>query len=189
MDTISFFLRASLWGAAAILLGWTIFVETGVLNFSLAMLVAALAWGYGYLDKAAFGDLVGHEKEPDSTVEEIEEEYLDRTVLSTHYNPDTPDAVARVLEELRKNHHRVRLHYGNPDTGFAERIVEGYVNRSSGALQIPLLGQRGQRGGIPIEDHRIVLIVDPAHDEVLYRHPLYHAFKEKETEDLEAAAS
>ena len=197
MDTVSFFIRASLWGAALILLAWSVFVEAGVLNFSLTFLVALLAWGYDRIDKAAFGDLVGHEREPESTVEEVERDaYLNRAVLETHYHHDTPDAVARALEDLRKNHTHARLHYGNVDTGFAERSVDGYVNRSSGALQIPLLGQHPQRGGIPIDDHRIVQIVDLENDEVLYLHPSYHVFQEEvleeveeEMEPVEAAAS
>lgn len=193
MDTVSFFVRASLWGAAVILLAWSVFAEAGVLNFSLTFLVALLAWGYGWIDKTTFGDLVGHEREPESTVEEVESDaYLNRVALETHYHHDTPDAVARVLEDLRKNHTPARLYYGNVDTGLAARSVEGYVNRSSGALQIPLLGQRPQRGGSPIDDHRIVQIVDLENNEVLYMHPSYHAFNAEAMEehaDVEAAAS
>ncbi len=66
--------------------------------------------------------------------------------------------------------------------------MAGYVNRSSGALQIPLLGQRGQRGGVPIEDHCILQIVDLDRDFVPYQHPSYHEFEEEHA-DAGATAS
>ena len=47
------------------MLAWAVFVDAGVLNLSLCFLAAILAWGYGWLDREAFGDLVGHEREPE----------------------------------------------------------------------------------------------------------------------------
>ena len=192
MDTVSFFVRTFLWLAACILLAWSIFVDPGVLTFLVFFLVVLLAWGYSWLDNVTFGQIVRHEPEPDSTVKEVYADvYLHRAHLNTRYqtryHKETPAALIRVLEDLLQNDTHVGLIYGDVSTGRVQRSVAGYVHRSTGARQIPLLAPRSEQGGSPIKDHCILRILDLDRDFVLYQHPSFHEFEEEHA-DSEASS-
>lgn len=99
----------------------------------------------------------------------------------TCYHVDTPQAVINVLEQARNSHQRVRLHYGDKDTGrdwHDEHDVEGYIGRSMGTIKIPLLVHNTRSmGGGAILDHRIVKISTSVGGYVLYQHPNYKPTK------------
>ena len=176
MDTFSFLLRRAVWILAGILLVSTFFAKNGVLMFVCFLLVVFCALGYRWFDNEKFGELLSNfavlsrEQEP----EIYDPSRVHQSFRETYYHKATPKELVRLLETLRQQYTHVRIHYGDPVTGLEERHVDGYVNCSSGAVQIPLLSRNGQHGGIPLLDHRIVQIIDIERDFILYQHPTYH---------------
>lgn len=97
--------------------------------------------------------------------------------LGTWFDPDTPRKVETVLETCRKSGERIRIFYGDANTGrdwMEENDVVGRVGRSTGKMKIPLLIPDADCGGPGILDHCIVRIVDARSRRELYRHPQYH---------------
>ncbi len=191
METFSFLLRRSVWILAAILLVSTFFAENGVMMFLSFLLVVFCALGYRWFDNATFGELLSSfavlskEKEP-----EVEDpSRVHQSFRETYYHKATPKELVRLLEDLRRQNTHVRVHYGDPVTGLVERHVDGHVNCSSGAVQIPLLSKHGQHGGAPLLDHCIVKIVDLERDFILYQHPTYHQLGDEEAPDAADAAA
>jgi len=94
----------------------------------------------------------------------------------THYHEDTPERVKQILESARYNHSRIRVFYGDSETGRdwgEEYDVMGRVGRSTGTKPIPLLIHNSRSlGGGGILDHRIVKIT--RNKRVLYEHQNYH---------------
>lgn len=92
----------------------------------------------------------------------------------------TPSAVKVALARANHQDVRVRLWYGDTDTGRSwmdEFDVIGQVGRSMGPTKIPLLIRtRRSDGGSAILDHCIIrLDVNWGdHKETLYRHPNFH---------------
>lgn len=90
----------------------------------------------------------------------------------------TPDVVCNILEcyNSANRNSRIRLFYGDTDTGkcwMEENDTLGYVGRSTGSIQIPLLiHNKNSKGGSAILDHCIVKITDGKR--IVYRHPNYH---------------
>lgn len=99
-----------------------------------------------------------------------------KIVNGTAYHKDTPMEVVAVLEASRQHDIRIRLFYGDVETGrdwMEEYETMGRVGRSVGPIKIPiLLKQRNSNGGTAILDDCIVKIT--AHGETLYQHPKYH---------------
>lgn len=100
-------------------------------------------------------------------------------VNGTAYHAETPPAVVAAIEGVRASGQRIRLHYGDPDTGrdwMEEFDVTGRVGRSGGSIRVPLLLYSARSTGAPsVLDHCIVRIRPSrggGHD--LYRHPKYH---------------
>lgn len=98
-----------------------------------------------------------------------------REVNGTYYTT-RDDRLIAVLENIMKARCRVRLFYGDTETGrdWLEQFDSmGRISRSSGPCKIPiLLKRRGSRGGPAILDNAIVKItVDRV---VIYQHPKYH---------------
>jgi len=97
----------------------------------------------------------------------------------TYYHRDAPATVIDVLERARKTGSRIRLHYGDTETGrdwLDEFNVEGRIGRSMGPIKVPiLLARRTSSGGPALLEHCIVKI-RPARSggRILYRHPRYH---------------
>lgn len=97
--------------------------------------------------------------------------------LGTWFNFNTPNKVRKVLETYRKNDSRIRLFYGDKETGrswLEENDVVGKVGRSVGFLQIPLLLCEGENHGGAILDSCVVKIIDADTQSELYRHPHFH---------------
>ena len=103
------------------------------------------------------------------------------------YDATTSEAVIRVLERVRAERIRIRLHYGDTETGrdwMDTHGVEGVVGNSMGPIKIPILVHNERSaGGLGILDRCIVRIryANRAEGGDLYRHPTYHL-------DLEAIA-
>lgn len=95
----------------------------------------------------------------------------------THYPMKTPGPVLRVLEDLRQSGRRVRVHYGDCNTGrdwMDEYNVTGTIGRSCGSCKIPLMVHNCRSlGGSGILTNCIVRIRTTDGQE-LYRHPSYH---------------
>lgn len=104
------------------------------------------------------------------------------------FHTSTREAVRKALSHAWANNIRVRLWYGNTDTGEAwleEHDVVGYVGRSTGRIKVPLLiHNRRCTGGGAILDHCIVRIDDTS-GKTLYRHPLFRSG----TDELETVES
>lgn len=101
-----------------------------------------------------------------------------KIVNGTAYHADTSERVIKALESARASRARIRVWYGDTNTGKAwaeENDVLGYVGRSTGNVKIPLLvHNRGSFGGGAILDHCIVRI-DITDGTTLYKHPSFNA--------------
>jgi hypothetical protein len=96
-------------------------------------------------------------------------------VNGTTYDDKTDPDVVKVLEAARESGTRIRLHYGDRETGrdwLEECEVNGTVGRSGGTVKIPLLIATSRSlGGGGILDRCIVRITSKGRD--LYRAPNY----------------
>jgi len=96
----------------------------------------------------------------------------------TTYKDWTSDKVIAVLESVRASHERVRVYYGDTQTGKSwgeEFGTMGYVGRSAGRVKIPLLiYNRRSMGGGALLDGCIIKIVRTSDNRVLYAHPEFH---------------
>lgn len=93
--------------------------------------------------------------------------------LPIAYHNETPEDVILVLERIRKNRQRVKLHYGDIATGKdwnEENDVTGYISLSKGyQARFPILVFNDRSmGGSSVLDHRIVKIKSTSGD-VLYQ--------------------
>ncbi len=94
-----------------------------------------------------------------------------RLASGTCYHADTPELVVEVLETVRKNQRKVRLFYGDTQTGqswFDEHDVVGRIGRSTGSIKVPLLIEPGEIGGPALLDQCLIRIDTPR--KVLYQH-------------------
>ncbi|MCK9513679.1 MAG: hypothetical protein M0R28_20980 [Pigmentiphaga sp.] len=95
------------------------------------------------------------------------------------FSPGTPEAVQRILSDaVGIRSQRFRIHYGDAETGrdwLEEWNVEGYIGRSTGREQIPLLVyNRRSMGGPGILSANVVKIRTARGGVVLWQHPKYH---------------
>ncbi len=95
----------------------------------------------------------------------------------TAYNTETKQEVIDVLEKVRQNKTRIIVDYGDVKTGRSWNEIyniQGYIGRSTGQIQIPLLvfNSRSLGGGALLDDC-IVKIVTSKGKKVLYQHPNY----------------
>lgn len=97
--------------------------------------------------------------------------------LGTWFHRDTPKAVRDILESAHKSGTRLRLFYGDTQTGrdwLEEFDVIGTIGRSTGTLKVPqLIASSRSMGGGAVLDNCIVRIIDTATRRELYRHPQY----------------
>lgn len=94
-----------------------------------------------------------------------------RLASGTCYHVETPEPVIEVLETVRQNQRKVRLYYGNTQTGqswFDEHDVIGRIGRSTGPIKVPLLIEPGEIGGPALLDHCIIRVDSPR--TTLYQH-------------------
>ena len=97
----------------------------------------------------------------------------------TAYHISTPQEVVNILERCLYNGNRIKMYYGDPETGKdwnEEHGMTGTIGRSiGGKVKIPLLvANKRSHGGGAILDHCIVKIKDH-NGVILYKHPLYHS--------------
>lgn len=102
-----------------------------------------------------------------------------QVVNGTYYHKDTPAVVVDVLEQARKGGTRIRLRYGDTETGrdwLDEFDVEGRIGRSMGPIKVPiLLARRTSTGGPALLEHCLVKVRQTGKDgRTLYRHQTYH---------------
>jgi hypothetical protein len=102
-----------------------------------------------------------------------------KIVNGTAYDVDTPDKVVNVLEMARRTKQRIRIFYGDRKTGkdwYEEADTMGYIGRSGGRIQIPLvIANARSHGGPHLLDNCIVKI--QIGKCVQYQHPTYHQGK------------
>jgi hypothetical protein len=95
-----------------------------------------------------------------------------------YFHADTPLEVVQALNTARLARTRVRLSYGDTETGrdwLEEHDVEGTIGNSTGPLRVPLLIPTSRsHGGPALPDQCIVKIRETRSGKVLYRHPKYH---------------
>ena len=98
-------------------------------------------------------------------------------VDGTFYDTRTPREVINALELSRRAGYRIRVWYGDAQTGapwMEESDVTGYVSRTTGPVCIPLLVHNKRSLGAPaMLEHCIVRIVRADTRRTLYQHPTY----------------
>lgn len=101
-----------------------------------------------------------------------------RASKSIWYDLRTPGTVKAVLETVRLSGQRIRLFYGDPQSGRAwlrDRHLVGILGHSEGAMLMPVLffSKQATKGN-PVLAHEIVRIMDVTSRADLYRHPRFH---------------
>jgi hypothetical protein len=106
---------------------------------------------------------------------------LARSPIARHltiYDPNTPGELVTILERVRLSRTRIRLFYGDAQTGRdwnEENDVEGYLARTSGPIHCPiLLKTNSSTGGGIILSASIVKLAATATKRTLWQHPAYH---------------
>ena len=93
----------------------------------------------------------------------------------TSYKVETPQEVINILERSRENRTKIRVFYGDKETGrdwMEEHDTMGHVGRSTGEIKIPLLiAKKSSYGGIALLDHSIIKIT--IDKKTVYQHPNY----------------
>lgn len=106
------------------------------------------------------------------------------TVNGTSYNDETPQAVINILEASREHGFRIRIYYGNRETGavWNDLPMRGRVGRSTGIKKIPLLIPTARSsGGEGILDHCIVAIEESPGGRILYKNPKVGSLQDAES--------
>ena len=93
----------------------------------------------------------------------------------TYYHINTDDSVIQRLERARKNHYRIRIFYGDSESGrdlLEVCDVIGYIGRSCGNIKIPIIlnNSRSCWGGAIITDSIVKITIDR---ETVYQHKNY----------------
>ena len=102
-----------------------------------------------------------------------------QTVNETSFNKETNLKVIQVLENARKNHFRIKLFYGDIETGRdwgAINDIVGYVGRSNGNFKIPILlyNSKSIWGGSILDDCIVKIeYANKKNGGILYQHPKY----------------
>jgi len=97
----------------------------------------------------------------------------------THFDDNTPERVKQILESELHSHNRIRLFYGDKETGRdwnEEYQTMGYISRSGGSKPIMILVNNVcSYGGGAILTDCIVKITK--NGRTLYQHPNYSCAK------------
>lgn len=92
--------------------------------------------------------------------------------MSKHFDlsEDVPDEIHRLLDQEYKADRRVRIYYGDPDTGRAwGDMHQGYIGRSTGEKQIPLVIRAGDPGGPAVMTKNILKVEKVWNGQTIYR--------------------
>ena len=100
-------------------------------------------------------------------------------VNGTTYSDKTDPDVVELLEAARVGGWRLRIYYGNRETGKADEGLRmghrGRVSRSTGEVKVPILIVTVRSaGGQPISTNSIVRIEASPGGALLYTHPTFH---------------
>jgi hypothetical protein len=96
--------------------------------------------------------------------------------LGTWFDPETHPEVRRQLELALKGKYRLRIEYGDRETGQAhdDRPNSGTISRSMGPMKVPLLIRSTRSyGGDVISTAHIVKISETPGGRLLWQHPNY----------------
>ena len=110
---------------------------------------------------------------------EIDNKYI-HLENGTSYYKGTDIKVMHILERIRKDHIRIKLSYGDINTGRdwnETNDIYGYVGRTCGKIKIPiLLHNNNSMGGGTILTDCIVKIeyANKKNGKIIYKHPRYH---------------
>ncbi|AHF01393.1 hypothetical protein THIAE_06065 [Thiomicrospira aerophila AL3] len=95
---------------------------------------------------------------------------------TTFYKYRTPKKVQSILEGYRKSEEKIRIFYGDYESGrdwLEEYDTVGRVSRSGGLLKVPILVADDECGGPALLDHCIVKLQDVTTGKVLWQHKNY----------------
>ncbi len=99
-----------------------------------------------------------------------------KVVNGTYYKEETPYQLIDILENARHCKTRIRIFYGDTETGRSwneEHDIIGTLSRSSGKRQVPILMYNSRSyGGTAILDHRIIRITSDKR--IIYTHDNFH---------------
>lgn len=107
---------------------------------------------------------------------EAEHAYIKTAPQETQYDPDTNLVVKEYLEAYRKTGAKVRLFFGDVETGrdwLSEHDVLGRITRTTGPLKAPILVTDNSNGGGIILSACILKIVDAESKKVIWQHKNY----------------
>lgn len=99
-----------------------------------------------------------------------------KTDEETWFHPDTPVEVRQILERYRESGNRIRIFYGDKETGrdwLEDTCVTGVISRLDGFFRKPILVGDGNDWGSCILDHHLVKLMDVVSRKVLWTHPGY----------------
>ena len=105
-----------------------------------------------------------------------EADYIASKPQQVLYDPDTLPQVKRILENARASKARIRVFYGDPETGrdwLQEWDTLGRVSSTMGPIRSPILvcNSRSTGGGIILSACIVKITIDKV---VQYIHPKYH---------------
>ena len=99
-----------------------------------------------------------------------------KVVNGTYYNKETPYQLIDILEKVRQENKRIRIFYGDTETGRSwneEHDIIGTLSRSAGQRQIPILMYNSRSyGGTAILDNRIIRVT--LDKRIIYTHDNFH---------------
>jgi hypothetical protein len=104
--------------------------------------------------------------------------------LGTWFDPETDPEVKRQLELAIKGKYRLRLEYGDAETGQAwgDRPMNGTIGRSMGPMKVPLLISTSRsHGGEALLTNSIVKISETPGGSLLWQHPTYTPYAQPTT--------
>ena len=112
--------------------------------------------------------------------------YADARLNETWHHPDALPEVSKIIDRCIKNGTRVRLFYGDTNTGREwgeENDVLGTIGRTTGPLKSPIMIPKGECSGTTILEHCLLKIMDADTRRVLWVHTQYQAPTFAITED------
>lgn len=100
-----------------------------------------------------------------------------KLINGLNFNEQTPDKVCRILTSAAETRTRLKLTYGDTNTGRSwneEHDTTGRIGVSTGTVKIPLLiHNKRSTGGGAILDQCIIKIIDMNTKKILYKNENY----------------